>query len=202
MKRFFVVVVFGLGSTITCTQTSDTSSGGGSSSGQAAAPEPIYAGDTTDEAWLEMWDQQRNATDSTTQAATLVTPAENQTLSAQNPPTFEWTSPLAMRGAPSATHRHAMLAPRASWSWVSTAWAHGDPVTGAVHWLRFTLPGGNQVHVFTTELAWTPTVAQWQPFAAAGNADIRLEVTSAYMNQNRVAQGPFHNPQARLFKVQ
>jgi hypothetical protein len=203
MKSALATVVFVLGSVITCAGpgTSDSTS---SSSGTPAAPEPIYGGETTDEAWRDMWDKQRNTTESAMYGANLVSPTEGASMAPTSPGAFVWTTTLA--AAPAVPGGAPVRHVRAPTPWrvdfIPEALAHGNPVTGPVHWLRFIIAGRDDIHVFTTETQWTPTETQWAPFAATAGAEIRLEVVSAYMTQNRVVQGPYKAPIVRRFRVQ
>lgn len=174
--------------------------------------EPLYAGKATDEAWRAMVDAKGAAQDSS-RAVTLVSPEEGQTIAASDSaPRFQWTSPLRAslerpgkaRPSPEArprAERHSMLA------WlgnllVPTAEAHLPPVTGDLYLVQVQVPGREcPVEVLTSELEWQLDEGTWATLREAAGKDLTLQVTSAYLVQNRITEGPYRLDAPRAFRV-
>lgn len=201
MKRLLGLLVFVLGSIITCTGGNGGSSSSSSSSGANPGPEPIYAGTATDECWRSFVDAKPNTTTDAAKGGTFIIPTEGQSLAPDIPATFSFTAPLASltpsRGMPAPQLRHAMQV-----QLFSTAWAHGDPVTGDVSWIFFHIPGHDDVTVLTTENSWTPDAAAWTLLKAAGSGEITAEIYTAYATQNHITDGPYKAPGIRRFRIQ
>jgi hypothetical protein len=178
---------------ITCTAgTTTTTAGGGTSSsgGVDAGPEPVYDGDATDEAWRAMLDARASTSDDNSRGSTVTSPAEGAVLDANTPATFSWSTPLAAADPP----------------WLpiqlgSNAYAHGDPVTGDIHFLFFRNANGDVLQVPTTEGTWTADTDRWTTLKAGATDGLTLDVVSAYMIQSRVSEGPYTVPGVRSFRI-
>ncbi|WP_164012613.1 hypothetical protein [Pyxidicoccus trucidator] len=175
--------------------------------------EPLYGGDATDEAWRTLVDAKGQPADSS-QAVTLESPAQGQTYSSIDaPPTWRWTSPLASRlpglepeGTPSAPSRprdggRSMLA------WLGnlllpSAEAHLPPFTGDIYWVQVTVPGREcPVELLTSNLEWQLDAATWDTLRGFVDQDLSVQVTSAYLVQNRLREGPYRLEAPRTIRV-
>jgi len=197
MQRWLVPgTVFVLTSVVTCSGLPGLNQDAGqvADAGQDPGPAPIYAADSTDEAWRSMADAKARTQVSATSGSTFTSPTEGQTVAASVPFTFTWTTPLIAM----APVRHK----RGGIGFFSTAHAHGTPVTGDIYWLFFKLPGvAEPMTVLTTEGSWTPTDDEWTRLKAAGDGQIEAEIISAYMTENQVTQGPFKAEGVRRFRI-
>lgn len=175
----------------------------------SACGEPLYGGSATDEAWMTMVDALQKSADAS-KAVTLVSPSEAQTFAADaTPPRFSWTSPLASAVELNAPSRYAQAHPRRApgpLAWlgellVPTAHAHLPPVTGDIHLVQVTVPGREcPIEVLTTDLEWQVDAASWQAMGEAAGQDLTVQVTSAYLKDNRMTEGPFRLATPRTFR--
>jgi len=174
--------------------------------------EPAYGGAATDEAWESILDQYDTAEVGAVEAVTLTTPAADATLAAGGgPPTFAWTSPIAQgMQRPLATPR---AAPTHDQGWlegalaalgdffVGSAHAHLPPITGDLYYIEVKIPGREcAVRALTTEESWVPSAADWAILQASAGATLELVITSAYLKENRISEGPYRTTLS--FKVQ
>jgi len=160
--------------------------------------EPLYGGDATDEAWRTLVDAKDQPVDSS-QAVTLSAPTAGQAYStADAPPTWRWTSPLAsllpatgpMPLSPRGGRR-SVLAWLGNWV-LPTAEAHLPPFTGDIYWVQVTVPGRQcPVELLTSNLEWTLDTATWDTLRGAVDQDLSIQVTSAYLVQNKLREGPY-----------
>ncbi|SEM41444.1 hypothetical protein SAMN05444354_116104 [Stigmatella aurantiaca] len=174
-----------------------------------ACGEPLYGGSATDEAWMTMTDAAKKPKD-TSQAVTVDAPSEGQTFAADAaPPRFTWTPPISSRTAPLSPVRHAQAHPRRTpgpLAWlgnllIPTAEAHLPPYTGYIYWVQVTMPGSQcPVNVLTSELAWQVDAGSWKTMGTAAGKDLSLQVTSAYLLENRIKEGPFRQETPRTFR--
>ena len=89
---------------------------------------------------------------------------------------------------------------------VRRAWAHEPPVTGAVHMIRLKGAAGHEEGIlyFTTLLN---VVVDGEPLehVLATTGPISLEITSAYLTQNRIndpaSDGPFRPAADTTFSI-
>ncbi|HEX8441101.1 hypothetical protein [Archangium sp.] len=171
--------------------------------------EPLYAGKATDEAWRAMVDARTKAPDAS-RAVTLLSPSEGEAYTANaTPPRWEWTSPLhssLQRSAPGALALAAPRAPRSFTAWlgellVPTAHAHLPPYTGELYWVEVSTPGAKcpVAQVLTSELFWQLDATSWAELGKNAG-DLRVQVTSAYLKDNRVTEGPFQLATPRTFR--
>lgn len=180
-----------------------------------ACGEPAYGGDTSDEAWMAVVDAYDRAEIGTADAVTITSPAPATVVPATGPaPSFAWTSPLA---AAPILPRALALAPisgasEGSWwldaldalggFFVGRAHAHLPPVTGDVYYVELRISGREcAVRAFTTEQSWTPDAQDWATLKANVGVPIELVITSAYLSENRVTEGPFRPATALTFEV-
>lgn len=160
--------------------------------------EPLYGGDATDEAWRTLVDAKDQPADSS-QAVTLSAPTAGQSYStAETPPTWRWTSPLASLLPGSGPAHPAVRGERRSvLAWLGnlvlpTAEAHLPPVTGDIYWVQVTVPGREcPVELLTTHLEWQLDPATWDTLRGAVDQDLSIQVTSAYLVQNKLREGPY-----------
>jgi hypothetical protein len=176
--------------------------------------EPYYGGRASDEAWRSMLDGERLTTVNDAQSPTFTQPSEGQTYSASGTlPRFEWTPPVrTTRRAPRAASARALASghrapPRSLWQrvkelFVGTAWAHLPPVTGDVYFLRFRVAGRTcPVSLLTTETFWQVPDDAWTALGGGGAEPVRIEITRAYLRDNRITEGPFRPSQERSFRI-
>ncbi|MDY7230075.1 hypothetical protein [Hyalangium rubrum] len=171
--------------------------------------EPLYGGSATDEAWMTMVDAQSKAADAS-RAVSLMSPTEGETFAADAAaPRFSWTSPLRASLERDTPSRYALAHPRASkgvFSWlgellVPTAEAHLPPFTGDIYFVEVSVPGREcPLQVLTSELAWQVDAESWKTMGDAAGKDLKLQVTSAYLQDNRLKEGPFRLATPRVFR--
>jgi hypothetical protein len=170
--------------------------------------EPLYGGSATDEAWMTMVDAQKKPMDSS-RAVTVVSPIEGETFAGSAaPPRFSWTSPLRAsleRTSPGRLARARSRSSKGPLAWlgellVPTAEAHLPPFTGDIYLVQVTVPGSQcPVEVLTSELSWQLDAASWNALAGTNGADLSLQVTSAYLQENRLKEGPYRLATPRTF---
>jgi hypothetical protein len=168
-------------------------------------PEPLYAGKATDEAWRAMVDAKPRPADSS-RAVTLLAPTEGELYPASaTPPRWEWTSPLRAslvrpgQGALAAT-------PRSFSSWLGelllpSAHAHLPPYTGDLYWVEVSSPGDEcpMAQVLTSELSWQLDANTWAELGKHTGMPLTVQVTSAYLQDTRVTEGPYRLATPRTF---
>lgn len=170
-------------------------------SGGTPCPEPFYDGKGTDEAWRTMKDGEARATTNDAKAVTMFFPAAGEKISNATAPTFKWTTPLSASNLRLAPRPASMLS-RVSELLYSTAWAHLPPVTGPVHLLRMTVPGrACPIELLTTRVEWIPGGEAWTQLKDTAGKAITLDVFSAYMQETRITEGPFHLTTPLTFSV-
>lgn len=172
----------------------------------------IEGGHATEGAWNTMVDGDEDAMVGDPSAPDITSPTEGQVLSADDAaPRFTWTSPIASLGpgSPRTTLARSgmtrVAGPTLLESLVSlfegTAWAHEHPVTGAVYYLQITVPGSDcEIRVITTELEWQVDDESWATMKGA-SGDISVQITSAYMQETRISEGPYRPAAPRTFRV-
>lgn len=165
--------------------------------------EPSYAGEASDEAWYVMVDAYELAKTGHSDASTPVVPAENEALSGPNPVVFSWSSPLAL-GCPVDCFREGhrlwplMSAARPA-IFAPPAHAHLPPVTGDIHYVEVFVPGREcPIRHLTTLEDWRPLPSEWGEMR--GKGQLELVITSAYLEKNRIAEGPYRS--TRTFQIQ
>jgi hypothetical protein len=173
--------------------------------------EPLYAGKATDEAWRAMVDARSRPADSS-RAVTLLSPTEGEVyLADATPPRWEWTSPLrASLQRPSQGALALQAAPRSTRSFtawlgellIPTAHAHLPPYTGDLYWVEVSTPGSKcpVAQVLTSELSWQLDASTWAELGKHTGEDLTVQVTSAYLQENRVTEGPFQPATPRTFR--
>lgn len=165
--------------------------------------EPSYAGEASDEAWYVMVDAYELAAAGHSDASTPLVPADGEALSGPNPVVFSWTSPLAL-GCPIDCFREGhplwplRTAERAV-SFAPPARAHLPPVTGDIHYVEVFVPGREcPIRHLTTLEEWRPLPSEWGEMRGRGL--LELVITSAYLEKNRIAEGPYRS--TRRFQIQ
>lgn len=170
--------------------------------------EPLYGGSATDEAWMTMVDAQSKPMNSS-RAVAVTAPAEGATIAADAPPPqITWTSPLRAsleRDTPSRLARASRRTSRGPLAWlgellVPTAEAHLPPFTGDIYLVELTVPGREcPISVLTSELSWQMDAASWNEVAGANGQNLSLQITSAYLQENRLTEGPYRLDTPRTF---
>lgn len=172
--------------------------------------EPLYGGRATDEAWRTMVDAQKRPLD-TSRAVTLLSPTADETYAADAaPPRWSWTSPLraswerpSSSGMLAQAHRRT---PPGVLAWlgellIPTAEAHLPPYTGDIYFVQVAVPGRQcPVELLTSELEWQLDAETWKTLGEAAGQDLTLQVTSAYLKDNQVTEGPFRLDPPRTFR--
>ncbi|NMO18186.1 hypothetical protein HPC49_51415 [Pyxidicoccus fallax] len=179
-----------------------------------ACGEPLYGGDATDEAWRTLVDAKGLAT-AGSDSVTLESPTAGQTYSSTDaPPTWRWTSPLASvvpgPGPGSVTPSHPARPReerRSVLAWLGnlvlpSAEAHLPPFTGDIYWVQVTVPGRQcPVEMLTSNLEWRLDAATWDTLRGSVDQDLTVQVTSAYLLQNKLTEGPFRLEAPRTIRV-
>ena len=169
--------------------------------GGNTCPEPFYDGKGTDEAWRTMKDAEARAKKDDAKAVTLFRPAAGEQLPAASVPTFNWSTPLTASAIALPAGRPSILS-RLGALVYSSAWAHLPPVTGPLHLLRITVPErACPIELVTTRVEWIPSTTAWSQLKDTGNQPLRLDVFSAYLQENRITEGPFHFTTPVTFSV-
>jgi hypothetical protein len=171
--------------------------------------EPLYGGSATDEAWMTMVDAQKKAADAS-KAVTVTAPAEGEVHPANTPPPrISWTSPLRASLERDTPGRLALAFPRPSrgpLAWLGelllpTAEAHLPPFTGDIYLVQVTVAGREcPVQVLTSELSWQVDEDSWAIMAGAKDQPLSVQITSAYLQDNRLKEGPFRMATPRTFR--
>jgi hypothetical protein len=169
--------------------------------------EPLYAGAASDEAWRTMVDAEDDVSSGDPLAAVIEVPAEGQTFdAAAPPPRLSWTSSLAAgprRHRPIRATRAGVAPspwPRVARFLIASAQAHLPPITGDIHALDIRVPGRNcPIAVLTTDLFWQVDESSWAAMRDAGGT-LSMTLTSAYLTENRVSEGPYRTS-ARTFSI-
>ncbi len=169
--------------------------------GKDPCGDPTFAGKASDEAWMALVDAEGRTKIDDAQAVTITAPEEGGTFSAALPLKIKWTSPLSAsrtppsgRGTENTVRQRGVLA-RLSALFISEAWAHLPPVTGPIYSLKFTVPGRScPVRALTTDEAWTT-------LKSGGSQELTLEISDAYLRENRISEGPFRPSTARKFTI-
>lgn len=171
--------------------------------------EPLYGGSATDEAWMTMVDAQKKPMDSS-RAVTVMSPTAGETIAASaSPPLISWTSPLRASLERPTSGRLARAVPRPTrgpLAWlgellVPTAEAHLPPYTGDIYLVQLTVPGREcPLEVLTSELSWQMDAASWDTVAGANGQELSLQITSAYLQENRLKEGPYRLATPHTFR--
>lgn len=172
--------------------------------------EPAYGGAASDEAYRTMVDARDNVAEDETQAPAITIPEEGAVLPADGAaPTFAWTSNLAAGlfpapRPPAAWRRQPpSILDRLSNALVPKAHAHLPPVTGDIYLVEIAVPErACPVAGLTTDLEWTLDEESWAVLKDAAGTDLSLTIVSAYLNENRVTEGPYGTPTPRVFRVE
>lgn len=163
-------------------------------------PEPFYDGKASDEAWRTLADGEARAKQDDAKAVKLFAPTEGASFSGASAPTFNWTTPLTA-AARSPAQRPAILSQLGALLY-GTAWAHLPPVTGPAHLLRISVPGRTcAIEVVTTKNEWIPNTGAWTQLQGTAGQSLSLDVYSAYLQENRISEGPFHFTKPLKFAV-
>jgi hypothetical protein len=113
--------------------------------------------------------------------------------SADLPEKAAWWSPLHPAARAEKPIRLLQKPIRELFGSVRSAYAHGEPFTGAATFLVFSTDSDPRLlRVLTSETSYAPDVAAWDKLAAAGKP-ITLTLSAAEFENNRIIQdgGPF-----------
>lgn len=170
-------------------------------SGCAGDCEPaVYGGKASDEAWMSVRDALANAQVDEAKAPTVTSPESGAQFSDGARPTeFAWTSPLSARRdvQPWSPSKRGF----SPWSLIiGTAEAHLPAVTGEV----FLLEVGKQAEtcpylVLTTDNAFSTDDGLKTRLSTGGT--FTATVTSVYLQDNRVTEGPYRSAKASDFTI-
>jgi hypothetical protein len=174
--------------------------------------EPVFAGEATDEAWLEMLDARVDAAEGG-DAPTFTAPEADASVPASSSPTFAWDSPLKLSSSSfsspslsSSSSSSVQRLPTFSGTWrrrsptwfdrvaavvLPSAHAHLPPITSDVYLLEVDVPGRTcPVAALTTELTFTFDDDGWDAIATGGG-ERTARLLSAFLTENNVTEGPF-----------
>ena len=150
----------------------------------------------SDEALERVWDRRCRA-ESLPGAASLTSPAAGATVSRADL-ALRWDQTIAAAPvrAPAAPAAPAFELPGISFG-IREAAAHLPPVTGWVYLIELRQGEGESIWVFTTRHEWRP-----DPVTRAMIADgpVEVRITSAYLRNNVVEEGPWLG-EPRSFEV-
>jgi hypothetical protein len=161
--------------------------------GMNMVPEAIFDDCTVeppsyDEAFLALLDAQAREMVDEANAPAVISPREGEAVSlAAGPPTLRWSE----RGA-------TTIVPGGAAKGVKR---HGCIVSGNVFWLRLRIGSAEPVHILNLDAAWTVDATTWSKLMAAQGQTVTLEIIRAYLNQNRLLEGPFRAPSPRTFQI-
>jgi hypothetical protein len=169
-----------------------------------AGAEPAYGGLGNDEVWLTLKDAQGRATTGG-DAASAVVPSDGQRFDGQGAaPTFSWQSPLKLALGPALPkERAASTSPsvrqsRAARAFaaaaallIPSAHAHLPPVSSDAYLVEVAVPGAAcPIAIVTTELSHALDEGTWGALRAAAGKELTLRITSAYLSDGRITEGP------------
>lgn len=159
-----------------------------------AAEEPAYGGLGNDEVWLTLKDAKASATHAG-DFPTVTAPAADARLPAASAPTVAWESPLKLAlGAPPQPLQRVRrsLLDDVSELVIPGAHAHEVPVSSDAYLAEIFVPGrGCPVSIVTTELSHVLDADSWAVLVDAAGQALTLQLTSAYLANGRVGEGPF-----------
>lgn len=170
-------------------------------SGCAADCEPtVFGGKASDEAWASVREALPNAQENEAKAPTVTSPDSGKQFGAgARPLEFSWTSPLSAR----RDVRPWVPSKRRFSPWsliVRTAEAHLPAVTGEVFLLEVGKQGEScPYRVLTTDKAFSTDDGLEKRLSDGG--EFTATVTSVYLQDNRVTEGPYRSPKANEFTI-
>src|SRR6478752_7308600 len=161
----------------------------------------IYVGEVTDEALDRLLDA--TPTDDPRHALKIDSPDLSAPLPQDSAATFAYSPASEATRAPNHRRVPARQQP-SKWqravhalgkflSPEGTAYAHGAPYNGTAYYLVISdADSKTRLQVFTSETSFTPEAVDWQNLAQAPQP-LKLEITSAYFEQNEIpaGEGPF-----------
>lgn len=175
-----------------------------------AFPGPSYGGHSSDETCRAVLGAEASAVTTGAQVPRFTSPAAGQTFARDATEiTLRWTTPLDLDGD-TASRRvtHPALAQWVSaLNPISSAWAHGEVHTGAIHVVRLTGVGGSKDPILfnTSLLSWRfdpQTLAK----VLATRGEMTIEVFSAYLTSDRIvdpaSDGPFKSAPPTKLSIQ
>ncbi|WP_373048676.1 hypothetical protein [Vulgatibacter sp.] len=155
---------------------------------EGALPAVVYDGDASDEAIERVWDKRCTA-EAVAGAATLSEPAAGAVVGSSVPATLRWEQAIAaLPGGATRLQAPAGVMPQLAFG-LPLAWAHLPPVTGWVYLVEMKLADGSSLWLFTTERSWQPDPIAWRRLVGSG--EVSVEITSTYLNQNVIEEGPW-----------
>ena len=178
---------------------------------EEGCPEPSYGGRASDESFRTMVDARDQAVADETNAPVVTSPENEALLDSEGAaPTFSWTSALKLSMGPSALPapatrpRGPSLIDVMSELVIPKAHAHLPPVTGDVYLVEVTWPDREcPVAAHTTDLEWQLDKDSWDALKEwrGGEESLSLTIISAYLNENRLSEGPFKTSAPTTFRL-
>ena len=168
--------------------------------GDARLPPVIYDGVASDEAIERVWDKRCLAKEHAG-AAALASPEEGSAVPAGKAPMMRWAQEIAAAPQPARPGERrdgGFVLPSLSFG-IEEARAHLPPVTGWVYLIEMIPSSGETVWLFTSLESWRPDPVSWRRLSGAETITVRI--TSAYLNQNVVEDGPWLGPE-RSFRLE
>lgn len=167
----------------------DTSTCEGALPGGVVYPDEKKA---SDEALVRVWEARCRAPSDPSRAFVLAAPENGAVVPADVPVEIRWEKAAA----------HGRLLP--FHFGVGRALAHMPPITGDV-WLVELSPadGGDALHVFTGDTAWTPDDAQWSRLVEM--REVRVKIWNAHLEKGVIfeaSDGPFVSPTIGSFTIE
>lgn len=173
--------------------------------------EPLYEGVATEEAWYTMVYALKQPMDSSL-APVIMSPTEGQSFATDaRPPRFSWASPLRgalERDSPSRLARARPPPSRNPLVWLGElllprAEAHDSiPYTGDIYLMQVFIPSREcPLEVLTSELSWQWDEDSWRTLSEAVGQPLSLQVTSAFLQFNRLKEGPYRQTALRSFRL-
>ena len=161
-----------------------------------AAEEPGYGVQGNDEVWLALKDAKANATHDG-DFPTVTSPADGAALPSASVPTFTWESPLKIALAPSSgplfrRDRVQQIVDGIGAFVIPSARAHLLPVSSDAYLLDVVVPGRQcPVSIVSTELSHALDADAWSILKEAAGQTLTIQLTSAYLANGRITEGPF-----------
>jgi hypothetical protein len=148
-------------------------------------------------------DTRRDLTISDARAATILAPAEGQSITRATPFTFRWSAPVTARRA--VPRRRAMTLGDELQRWTSlvpAAEAHCAPFSGLAYELWFRAGGRVVLRRQQSPTQWTPDANAWaRLLRASGPVELTVETATFNDSQISVGGGPFVSASPRRFTL-
>lgn len=172
--------------------------------------EPSFGGRASDESYRTMLDARDSAVVDDGDSPVVTTPGADTVIDAAGAaPVFAWSSALSASLGPSPRPSPALAPMRRSPFDVLSdivipkAHAHLPPVTGDVYLAEIAIPDREcPVAAHTTDLEWQLSDDDFGILKEAAGKDLTLTITSAYLTENRVSEGPYKASAPTTFRLE